>query len=704
MPVGLGISMRNINILLVTTALISASVATSAVAQVALPAPGPNDGDAALHGTGANAVQNILVRQFNCIGLDQSLGNGAPGQSGSAATKGSLKAIAAAKYTPTAPTATDPALDCSVADTSASSTNIQPAFSAKYVAIASGFGRAAWLQYKDVFDGSTVGGFAHDYNPFNLVSGNARWSHVQFAFSDTPISPADLSGYQNGGSDPTSGNYAGAAASAGPAIQLPLFVLPIAIAYNPQYGVNASGKPLFFNTQYTTSLNGETPVGAIRLTRQLYCSIFNGDITNWNDPAIQLQNGKYVVKINKKNVNVGTPLFDQTNDTATRWSTDGVPIRLIGRYDNAGTTNVFTRHLAAVCGLAGNTVTPNKYLKASEALPYDPTTGINYTSVRSDSDLKPTIDTTLLAGTTNTVSAEYWNDSTKTIAYLGTGPHAAPTGNQGSGLYVLAGTNTAVSNAIAAAPDYALNGVTLNGKIGYLSAEYVPPSPTALTSGVATAILQIGTTPTKFAPPSVTYAQKAFGNAAASTLLLPPESDTTGTYKAGDTRQVYNALGTLENATRANPIAWTDVLYNNPGGNTLAAPADGYPITGTAQFLGYTCYTPSNRQAIVEFLGLALGQIKKNSTGAAVSAKTFAGTTVASLGIFAQSNLSLLPAPWVKAISETFIQNTTAAGGLNLWLQNALAPTPAKGTPGTKSYKAQINTTANSACASLTGA
>ncbi|MFK5088404.1 hypothetical protein ACI4A4_28140, partial [Klebsiella pneumoniae] len=39
-----------------------------------LPAPGPNDGDNSLHGAGATSVQKLIVREFNCIGVDHKVG------------------------------------------------------------------------------------------------------------------------------------------------------------------------------------------------------------------------------------------------------------------------------------------------------------------------------------------------------------------------------------------------------------------------------------------------------------------------------------------------------------------------------------------------------------------------------------------------------------------------------------------------------
>lgn len=624
--------------LLVATA-VAGLVSSQAQAQVALPAPGPNDGDASLHGAGASSIQNVLVRAMNCIGsVNNPLGNSAP----TASTNGSFATKAEGNY------AGAPTFDCTTQ-------NVQPNFSGKYASTGSGFGRAAWYEFKDNFDGAAGGSTLHVYNPWNTISGQTRWSHVQFAVSDAPISSAELTSYTNGGTDSVNGTYTGAAGTAGAAIQIPLFILPVAVAYNPVYGKNASAVNMVFNAKYQGTING-VKTNAIRLTREAYCKIFNGDVTNWNDAIFSPLNGKKTLQ-------------DPVNDTATRWTADGVPIRLVGRMDKSGTTDVFTRHLAAVC--TGNTTTTNKYLKNAESLPFNTSLGMDYTTQREDTNYKPGVASSKFAGTTNTVSGNYWNDTTKTIAYIGAGPTAAPTGSAGSGLYVLANGGGALANALNAAPDYALNGVTLNGKVGYISADFVPPS--VDNKALAYALLQVGTG-TTYAAPSVTAAAQAFGTGA--TALYPPESDPAGVFTTGDTRPVKNAAGATVNATRDNPLAWTDVLYVTTGGNNLAAPVAGYPITGTTQFLGYTCYADSNRYNVVALLATLVGGTTKDSAGAAISPNTLKGTSPLAPGVLPASNIGIVPTPWQAAIRETFLKSSTQiSNGITL---GGTAVVPAK--------------------------
>lgn len=674
--------------------LLAATVITSVImvpanAQVALPAPS-SDGDAALHGAGATSIQNVLVRAANCTGIDQQQGNGQPG--GSASTSnGSLKTISAGSFTAT------PSLDCSVADTSTSSTNIQPNFSLKYVGTGSGFGRKSWYWFADAWDGSanTSKAQAHVVNPFNLIKGDARWSHIQFAFTDTPVAPSEIALYN------TTGN---ALTQAGPAISFPLFVLPVAVAYSSQYGTNAKGTALIFNAQNKATY-GTATVAVLNLSRNVYCGIFNGVITNWNDASIQALNGKSKVK-----GQVGIPLYDTVNDTAARWTTDGAPIRLVGRLDNSGTTDVFTRHLAQVCNTSGtNTYAGvNNYTINAENLPFNASTngGIDFRTVRADTNYNPSAASSKFAGSTNMVSGDYWTGSTVTNIASGT-PSGAPTGNKGSGLYTTANGGGALATYVSLAPDYSIgstisSGYKFNGKIGYISADFIQPSVDA-PGGLVAANLE-NKSDGKFYNPTYKTALAAF-----TAALVPPQSDSTGAFVATDTRQVRQPDGSNGNATRSNPIAWADVLYKTAG-YSLADPQNtgAYPIVGTTQFVGYTCYaSKGNREQIVDFLGLLLGQVKKNAANVAVSPKVFGGSTPAVTGVIDQSNIAIVPLSWATAITNTFLtKSATDAGAaaLNLYIQDALLPTPAKGVVGKKSYVPQADPNANSVCTSVVGA
>jgi ABC-type phosphate transport system substrate-binding protein len=660
------------------------------------------DGDFALHAAGATSIQNVLVRVMNCLGTPYKQGNGQPGAAGSAVV-GSLSAKTPGTY------AGSPAMTCNNESSQVSFTGgtsayeIQPqvadtnganwGFAGKYVGTGSGFGRKAWYWFGDVFDsGSSSHAVAGVANPFNSVSGDNRWSRVQFAVSDAPIAQSDLNLYN------TAGN---AVSFAGPAIQFPLFVLPVAITYDSEYGINAANHPMTFNAQFQGNFSG-TSVASLRMTAQVYCSIFNGDITNWNDAQI-------------KKLNKNVALFDPSNDTLARWTKDGAPIRLAGRMDNSGTTDVFTRHLAQVCSQSSiytpvnNSANVNKYLNHAESLPYSAAANgnIDYTPLRSDVNYKPSSPASKFAGTTNTVSGDYFNGTAIVNLNPGVTISAAPAGAVGSGLYIVTNGGGNLAKLLSLPADYTLNGVKLNGKIGYISADFVQPSIDAPGGLVAASLTINGST---FVVPTILNALKAFNTAGGTLAFNPPQSDSTGAYVAGtaDTRVVSLPGSGTGNATRANPIAWTDVLYQS--GNTLAQPAAGYPITGTTQFFGYTCYaTAGNRQAVAELLGTLLGEVRKDASGSAINAMTFNATSAVAAGILDQSNIGIMPKAWQVAINNTFLSSTADAGSLGLWIQSGLLPTFTKAKPATKTAPAvpastNYPTANTTACSGMTGA
>lgn len=648
------------------------------------------DGDNALHLAGATSIQNVLVRVFNCLGTPSKLGKAGAGTN-------TTSAVTALTYGGAI------ALTCNNSDanvgykagysgTSGSTYELQPqgtdansvawGFAAKYIGTGSGFGRNSWKTFSDLFIGgdqsADLGGTAVKvttdvYNPFvtsttatdGSVTNNGRWSHVQAAFSDSPVAPSELfSDYPS---------YV--PAKAGAPVQFPLFVVPVAIAYSNVYGTRLVGgvtTNLTFNAQFTATVPGSTtPIPTLRLDSNALCGIFNGDITNWNDTAL--------TKLNKKKT------LGDANDPF--WTALGAPIRLVGRMDGSGTTNIFTRHLSTVCknaNLYPNTA-HNKYTTNSDYLPYDGTLsgGVDFTGIRSDTKYKPAT-----TGTYNVISGEYF--ASGAISVLSGKAKATPTsGYTGTGLFIVANGGGDVSDAIAYVDNYQGGGSakigtattatnddrSLNGKIGYISADFVQPSTVDSHGNVVAASIGYtaytgSTLSTKFVYPTAANALAALIKANGSTIL-PPETtlDTTGAavYTAGDTRQVavgYDttvtpAATTKGNALRSNPSAWTDVLYADPA-NTLAQPNQGYPITGTTQFYGYTCYaTDGNREAIALLLGALTGQVKLDAAGTHVGAKAFNDTAAAHLGIVDQSNLAVVPLVWQQAIAQTFLSNTT---------------------------------------------
>ena len=747
------------------------------------------DGDQSVHGVGATSVQNVLVRAMNCFGTPNPLGNGQAVAGGSGPTGGSLKFLAANSYVGT------PSLTCnngtwvtqlgSLAAPAngilygfasndstkvvyfvpgANTTELQPqfsdysnvtgnlsafGFSGKYVGSGSGLGQKAWAYASDVFDDgfgytNSQPGATHNVpNPFVSIAHQSPWSHVQFAISDAPLVASNLTTYN-----------ANAATKGGPAVEFPLFVLPVSVVYNTVYAKSPT-KTMTFNAKGSATYPAGK-VASLQLTGSLYCGIFNGMITNWNDSALTQAN---------KNI----PLYDTVNDTATRWNNEGAPIRLVGRMDNSGTTDVFSRHLAQVCSQAkiyGSSTTagqnyftatgvtspllpvgdkknfvPNKFLQHAQSLPY--AVGPNFTSIRSDTHLSGgAYSAANDAGSVNTVSGDYYNAGGISNIGVTLGGSAVfpstPTKWNGSGLYIVANGGGDLAALINIAPDYdpttngaseSVHGLLFNGKVGYVSSDAVTGTDavgTPATGYLRAAVLatlpnsytaQGGIYNYTYYAPTVKNALSAFNDVNGALVFLPPESDVLGSFVPTTTATTSASGGEI---IRANPVAWTDQFYQNgasygtgllAGTYTLAQPSQGYPIVGTTQMLTYSCFSSAgNRQAIADLVATLTSALTVDSTNSKINKTAFTSPSAALPGIISDSSIGIVPAAWQTAIANTFLKSlsdvntsTTGGGVANtgyganpLYLTSAVVPAKTKISAGVFTY---LPTTPNQQCA-----
>jgi ABC-type phosphate transport system substrate-binding protein len=209
---------------------------------------------------------------------------------------------------------------------------------------------------------------------------------MHYAVSDTPLGSASLSAYNNGspgdftgtmgtivapGVTPGPGQFPNPASTYGPLVQIPLFVVPIAVAYSPVYKKVVQGDGTV--KSYAFNITNAPNKGVLRLDTVTYCKIFNGQITDWNDPAIAAVNGKKIsargVIDTTQGIDGYTPIYDPTDpdvdpDNPTDWH---LPIELVGNTESSGATSIFTRALAAQCdGISGLN---NQFADASNTLP-----------------------------------------------------------------------------------------------------------------------------------------------------------------------------------------------------------------------------------------------------------------------------------------------------------------------------------------------
>jgi hypothetical protein len=281
------------------------------------------------------------------------------------------------------------------------------------------------------------------------------------------------------------------------------------------------------------------------------------------------------------------------------------------------------------------------------------------TSVKSDSNYKPSVSSSSLAGTADMISG----------AYFASGAINTSKGNEALGKYILANGTGDLASAINLAPDKASASnanVLLNGKIGYVAADYVAPTPSrTLLSAALEQGNSASTSKPIFLMPTAANATVAFG-----TKILPPQSDKSGKY-------VSTAAG-----DRANPLDWYNALYFV--GSTLANPATGYAITGTTQVLTGTCFVDKAvRNGMATFLSATLGKITLNSANTKISPNMFIGAATGKVGFKAQIGIAPMPAAWATAIQETFLKYSlqkaadgTLLGARGLYIQNGL-PTAA---------------------------
>ncbi len=121
---------------------------------------------------------------------------------------------------------------------------------------------------------------------------------VSFAASDDPLAGTQVEQVVTTGSGrPNSGK----------AIQVPVVGVGITLSYN------------------STGLT--IPAAGLRLSRNTYCGILNGSITNWNDSRIRTDNGGTAIAAN-------------------------LPIRVVRRSDSSGSTFVLSTHLNTACKTA----------------------------------------------------------------------------------------------------------------------------------------------------------------------------------------------------------------------------------------------------------------------------------------------------------------------------------------------------------------
>jgi ABC-type phosphate transport system substrate-binding protein len=387
---------------------------------------------------------------------------------------------------------------------------------------------------------------------------------LNYATSDTTLGSPSVAVYDNGGDQepaskknvfvvgqgviPDGSHFPNPLLTYGPMVQVPLLITPVTVAFSPVYKKvrQGDGTELTYSFNITNLANK----GVLRLDLETYCKIFNGQITDWNDASIRALNGKKVtvpaVRPTKANGMTSIPGYtyympiNDPNDPDVSPITNGtnnfsLPIELVGRADGSGTSNIFSRALAAQCNLADVT---NLFPNAGNTLPsavLGPLEATKDGAGNFDADAVP-----------------------------GTGKFTTRSGSGGVAGYM--------QFAADAGPNQG-DEVT-SGKIAYLSPDYV--NPVTNKYGLIYAALQ-------------NYQNFVTGGLT-KTYVLPTAKAAAASY-AG-------ILAPSTPATVADPSQWVQAPDKSAFIATPTA-TTGYPIVGTTQILLYTCYADTQKNSDV---------------------------------------------------------------------------------------------------------
>jgi len=467
---------------------------------------------------------------------------------------------------------------------------INPAIQGDYESTGSGTGLKAFISHSpSTYVGDYVPG--QDPSPYPAYT---------FAASETAFGAADVTAYNNGGTDPTTGITLGAppaqfptpAPLYGPMIQVPLLIAPVTLAYSAEYGryrVNANATHHYFFKINAPRSNGS---GGLVLDAATYCAIFNGQVTDWNQIPTSLNGGVSL----------------QSAQDAKDGHAFSVPLVLVGRSDSSGTTSVFTRHMAAQCPLV---ISGTVYADSTSTLP-----------------------SSLIAATWVKTNPNYGSGSGVTDV---PGKFTIAQGSDGVADYLWFNpSNVPTTNKTE----------VLQGRIGYVGPDYVLP-----------AVLNTG--------------NNTFGLNTAS--LLRPGGNTAITPTAASAARAYTGINPPTGANKSAPDQWVQAASKTA---PIAIPPDStaYPIVGTSNFVGYTCYDDAARPGTSAGLKAFFTWYTEKGT-----------VNSATLGILAKAGLSGMPSAWKSAIREEFFAPTTGTKPDDLWetyAGNKSAPQCKAITPG----------------------
>lgn len=412
--------------------------------------------------------------------------------------------------------------------------------------------------------------FSHDPVTFwgdVNTNGPQTFPEVFYGLSDAGLGSTDLAAYNNGTGSGTycqgstciaiaapgavsctggsTNPYPNPAGCYGPLVQFPLSVDPVAIFYTNggiYEKVAGAGKK---EIDYKLNVQNGTKDGGLRLSVASLCGIYNGQITNWNDPSLTADNN-------------GVSLADPNDPTFQQNKTFNVQLIPVARSDSSGTTSIITRHLANVCAQFSY----NLYTTGA--------TTIQNAGAGS-----------IVGNTYNVNNPNY--PGVDQSGFITLAPNSSGVAQYVAFTQAPAGEKNQCSKGTVLPSGY--SDCIQQSRVGYVGADYVMPYvKNSHTNSYNLFASALQNSSGNWIAPSPKAALAALGS------IQPPQSNANGSYCAS----------CLNWGMRNDPTAWVQGLSpSSPLANPSGASA--YPNVGTTDYDGYTCY--ANKKNLNTLLG-----------------------------------------------------------------------------------------------------
>lgn len=547
-----------------------------------------------------------------------------------------------------------------------SCTMVSTAVEGMFAAVGSGNGQRAYIadDPDQLFRGSPTSAPAivkkPSIHPPFRDSGNANFKHypyprLDFAASDAPLA-ASIAGLTTTsfGSFVPSTDWQSVPAiiartkttasfkttAVGAPIQLPVMEVPVAIALDT--ATSESG--VTWTVQSALSPTTQAG-GAIQLSTAQMCAIFSASVTDWHDtttliPYLDANGVQHLQHFYDDNTNGSL--------TPVAYTSASLPIKVVYRADDSGTSYILTNYLANLCPLL------------------DPTGTYNYKAIFTG------VGITGGGATANLPSMTFANLVQNIQAVRGADHHDTMDVDDDSDRPIPHWNSAEGSNheALKIGTD-----ATHSGRIGYLSANFTQPYATTVSEDID------GTVVSAPAPLSASLqneVQRIFG------VYHPGQIDVNGTaenFVPPTPNNAESAFGGLTPPTGSNYTGWNIYAQAYPTGTVfggvtydglsvigipLVTPTD-YALTGTSNINVYSCYSdasgtrvPALKNWLAWFFGGSLNSLPPYNPATSNSNSPGHDPNVANL--IENNGFHELDSAWANNLVSTYLRASTAGG------------------------------------------